>query len=241
MKPGVSVLGGILDALLSTRTALWLLLVEIGFFVAGAVLMPVLPSYGTMNASALFYWLGAAPLRATWWLWGAIGVLILLTLNTLVCSLDSLMRKREGRRFLLIISPQIIHAGFLLLLLAHLVSAAGAAKQNVLAREGSRFRLPGGTTMVVRDVDVAVSSEGFPLDWRATVAYYKAGRALKEDVVGPNRPSFHEGIGVYIQDVRPGAVLLLLSREPGAPWALAGAVLFTLGTLLLLALKILRE
>jgi hypothetical protein len=53
-----------------------------------------------------------------------------------------------------------------------------------------------------------------------------------------------DGIGVYIKTVKmsPFPVAMIeVSREPGAPWALAGSVLFLAGMVSLLAFKITRE
>lgn len=227
---------------LSTKTALWLLLASLALLAAGAVQMPAMEAYSALNSMPLFEWLRQSPLSATWWLWGIIGVLSLLTLNAIICGADSLIRKRQGRQWLLVISPQAIHAGFLFILLAHLVSSAGARHWGAVAGEGTRFVLPNGTVMEVREIDISFSPSGFPHDWRADIAYYERdGRKLGDDFIAPNRPSFRRGIGLYIKDVRPGLVRLEASREPGAPWALAGGVLFTLGTGALLALKVRRE
>jgi len=56
--------------------------------------------------------------------------------------------------------------------------------------------------------------------------------------VRPNVPFFHDGYGIYLKDVAlsPAPVALLeVHREPGALVALSGALLFTLGNLMLLA------
>jgi len=232
----------ILSLFLSTKTALWLLLASLALLAAGAVQMPAMEVYSGLNSVPLFEWLGQSPIPATWWLWGLIAVLALLTLNTLACGADSLVRKRQGRHWLLVISPQVIHAAFLFILLAHLISSAGARHWGAVAGEGTKLLLPNGMVMEVRKVNIGFTPSGFPLDWRADVAYYgQDGQKLGDDFLAPNRPSFRRGLGVYIKDVRPGRVLLEVSREPGAPWALAGGVLFTLGSCALLALKVGRE
>jgi cytochrome c biogenesis protein ResB len=67
---------------------------------------------------------------------------------------------------------------------------------------------------------------------------------LSKDTLRPNSPSFIEGMGLYIKTVRfePFPVALIqVSRDPGAPWALAGGGLFLIGMISLLLLKIRRE
>jgi hypothetical protein len=96
----------------------------------------------------------------------------------------------------------------------------------------------------VKSIDLRLSPEGFPLDWRADLEFYSEGEKVKEDYLAPNRPSFYKGFGVYLKNVRPlpvKAALIEVNREPGALWALVGGVLFTVGTVLLVGLKIARE
>lgn len=236
------VLKSFLNFFLSLRTGVLLLLAMLVLLVFGAVQMPAMHEYGDMNSLPLFEWLVKSPFRATWWLWGTIGLLSLLTANTLLCSVESLIKKRKGRQWLFIISPQVIHIGFLFILFAHLMSSSGGQRWNAVAGEGMRLSLPNQTVLQVKRIDLSISRSGFPVDWRADIAYYgRKGRKLMDDFLAPNRPSFHRGLGVYIKEARPGAVLLEVSREPGAPWALAGGVLFTLGTVALSALKVRRE
>jgi hypothetical protein len=232
----------VIRAFFSLRMAVWLLLAQLILMVAGAVQMPAMPEYGTMNALPLFEWLAGNPASVTWWIWGLIGLLALLTANTILCSVESVVKKRERRNWLLVISPQVIHIGFLFVLLAHLVTSAGARHWQAMAGEGMSLRLPNQTVMKVEDIDVTMSAYRFATDWRIDIAYAAAdGRKLGDDYLAPNRPSFHEGLGVYAKEVKPGVVLLEVSREPGALWALIGGVLFTAGTVSLFLYKIRKE
>jgi hypothetical protein len=132
----------VLEFFLSLKTSVVLMLGLLFFFVAGALVMPVHPAFETINSVPLFEWLRDAPTGATWWLLGSIALLAALVANTLACSIESLIKKRSGRQWLLVISPQVIHIGFLLMLLGHLVSASGGFKANMFALEGTRASLP---------------------------------------------------------------------------------------------------
>jgi hypothetical protein len=235
------VLGKALDFFLSLRTAIWLLLALIVLFLFGALVMPVREEFQGINALPLFLWLRESPPGASWWLLGSIAALSLLTANTLLCSIESIIRKRRSSQWLLIISPQVIHIGFLFMLLAHLVSSTGSFKGRAAVQEGAGVMLPGEVVLRVKAIEVLTGPGGFPTDWRAEVEYLSGDRRLREDYIGPNRPSFYRGLGVYIKDIRPGAALIEVSREPGAPWSLAGGVLFMAGTLALFFLKIRKE
>lgn len=132
----------------------------------------------------------------------------------------------------------MIHAGFLLIVLAHLQSALWGFKGAIEIPEGSVFQMPDGVTVQVARVGAIFSPMGgdMPLG-------YKAQLVTQETVgqggvtITPNHPWFSNGYGVYIKHAEPGQppmALLEVHREPGADMALAGATLFTIGNLLLL-------
>lgn len=234
----------LLRLITSVRASLWLLGAQVALFLAGAVQMPLMPEYAGMNDMPLFQWLHESPPRATWWLWASVGAMGLLVINTLACSLQSIFARRGGRALALVLSPQIIHLGFLFMLLAHLVSSAGAQKLTFALREGQAAQLMPGMIVALQRVDIRLSPEGYPSDYQARLAYLGPdGQPVAEGVSAPNRPSYlprGHGGGVYIKDVRPGAALFEYHRDPGAPYALGGGALFTLGTVALVGLKIRR-
>ncbi|MBZ0157186.1 MAG: cytochrome C biogenesis protein ResB [Alphaproteobacteria bacterium] len=238
----------VLHFLLSLRTAVWLLCLLITLLLAGAFIMPVAEEFQSLHAVPLFLWLQEQPPKITWWLWGALFLLVLLTANTLFCSVDSVIKKRKAGQWLLLISPQVTHIGFLLILLAHLFSAAGGFKGYAAAREGSLLELPDATSLHVKTISLSLGPGGHLEDWAVEVEYLSGdaagGVVVKRDRLLPNKPSLHRGAGVYVKDLQAypeKAVLLEVSREPGAAWALAGGIVFMAGTLTLLALKMRSE
>jgi cytochrome c biogenesis protein ResB len=154
------------------------------------------------------------------------------------------MRKREARQWLLIISPQVMHVGFLFILLAHLLSAYGSVRGVTFAYQGTVLQLPDNLDVRFNAVNANMDASGYITDWSADIEYFRDSRPLATDRILPNSPSFREGIGIYIKTVKalPFPVAMIeVSREPGATWALAGGVLFMPGMVTLLALKINRE
>ncbi len=233
-------LKGILNFFLSLRTALWLLTGICLFLVFGSFIMPFKEEFQTINFQPLFAWLAKNPVSVAWWLWAALFLLCLLTVNTLFCSVESVLRKSERKKRLLIISPQISHAGFLFILLAHLASSIGGMKGNVVVHEGSRLVLPNGITLQVEKITAEMTPEGYASGYSADIRYLSEGIKFKEDKISPNKPSFYKGLGVYIKNIElypAKTVLLEVSREPGALWALIGSIFFTAGTVMLVALK----
>jgi cytochrome c biogenesis protein ResB len=203
--------------------------------------MPVREEFGAMNSMPLFDWMRGQPLALTWWLAGTILLLSALTANTLLCSLESVLKKREGKNWLLIISPQVIHVGFLFILLAHLVSSFSGMKGFALVPEGTAVILPDEIVMRMNAVRTSISPEGYITDMEAEVEFIEGGMRIKSDSIRPNRPSFYKGIGVYLKNAGREGALIEVSEEPGAVWALIGGVLFMLGTVTLIMLRMRQE
>ncbi len=232
-----------LNFFLSLRTTIGLILVLLCLFLFGSVSMPLNEEFQQLNFVPLLRWMADNPIGITWWLWCSLAVLSLLTANTVFCSVESLIRKRESRKWLLIISPQIIHIGFLLILVAHLLSSVGNFKGTAVVTNGSILNLPNGAVVSFPSINAVADPSGYITEWSAEISYYRDGGPLSE-TIRPNEPSFIGGLGIYIKTVRmepyPTA-LIEVTSERGALWALAGGILFLMGTVILLVLKISRE
>jgi hypothetical protein len=229
---------------LSLRTAIWLLVAQIIMLLAGAFIMPIKEEFQALHTVPLFIWLIETPLDITWWLWGAIAILSLLTANTILCSIEAIIKRKGARQWLLIISPQIIHIGFLFMLLAHLLSSYGSFRGTTYMNEGSAIALPNGNEIMLDRIKTDIDPSGYIRNWSADIKYYRDGSFVKDDVIQPNSPSLLDGLGIYIKKVEvfPSPVVLIeVTKEPGALWALAGGILFLAGMIALLALRIKRE
>ncbi|MBI5847061.1 MAG: cytochrome c biogenesis protein ResB [Nitrospirae bacterium] len=240
----MKILKTILGFFISLRTAIWLLIGLICLLLFGSLVMPNHEEFLALHTVALFDWMQEMPMSIAWWLWACLAVLSLLTANTLVCSVESLARKRESRQWLLIISPQVMHIGFLFILLAHLLSSYGSFKGITYAYQGSVFQLPNNLEVRFNKVNADVDAAGYVKDWSADIEYFKDGKTLSHDRILPNSPSFKEGLGIYIKTMKvaPFPVAMIeVSREPGAPWALVGGIFFMAGMVTLLFLKIRQE
>jgi hypothetical protein len=234
----------IFSFLISLRLTILILLALLCILFYGSLIMPDKDEFQNLNSIPLFQWLMENPLSLTWWIWAAIGMLSFLTINTILCSVDSIIKRSGSRHWLLIISPQVIHAGFLFILLAHLLSSYGASRGITFVYKGSIIQMPNDLVVMFDAINADVDSSGDITDWSAEIKYLKKGRQIKSDVILPNNPSFQDGIGIYIKTVqlRPFPVAMIeVSREPGAFWALVGGVLFLTGMITLLMFKIKRE
>jgi len=234
----------ILKFFLSLRTAIWLLMALLCLLLYGSVVMPVSEEFQALQAVPLFQWMTENSPDITWWLWAAIIVCSLLTANTLLCSIESVLKKRSARQWMLVISPQVVHIGFLFILLAHLLSSYSSFRGTAVVYEDQGLRLPNGSDVLFRKINVDMDQTGYIKDWSSDVEYFKEGRSLGTDRIGPNSPSFEHGLGIYIKNVqlKPYPVAFVeVSKEPGAVWALIGGIFFMAGMTTLLLLKIKKE
>jgi cytochrome c biogenesis protein ResB len=228
----------------SLRTTMWLLGVLIIMFFAGAYIMPARKEFETIHSVPMLEWLKIQPVSVTWWLWGAIGILALLSVNTLFCSAESIIKKRKVTQWLLLISPQIIHIGFLFMILAHLLSAAGGYQNFAVAMEGNMFRMSDDAVLKIKDIHIQTDDGGYINDWKVGIEYLSKGKELLTETIAPNHPLLLMGFNINVKDLQAypyKAVLLQISREPGAVWALAGSILFMVGIMTLITLKIRME
>ena len=239
-----NILNKILTFFLSLRTAIWLLMALLCLLFYGSVIMPMNAEFQSLRTVPLFQWMTENSSGITLWLWAAIGVVSLLTANTLLCSIESVVKKKSARQWILVISPQVVHIGFLFILLAHLISGYSSFRGTAVVYENSGLRLPNGKYVLFRKIDVYMDPMGYMKDWSADIEYFKEGRSLKSDRIRPNSPSLQDGLGIYIKNIQlqPYPVAMVeVSREPGAVWALIGGILFMSGMITLLLFKIKKE
>ena len=214
---------------LSIKTTVWTLFVLVCLFFIGSYMMPAhRETFAPMNEGILLDWtvgIAVAELWKTWWFFAALAALGLLTVNTLVCSLQAIRGKWSRSEFFLRISPQIIHLGFLFILLAHLLSAVSGYKISGMIPEGAGARVSESTALGLDKIDVKTDPQGYMTDWAASVSIYENNTVVQKGVLAPNKPVFYKGIAVYLTTLnfdRGPAAYLLIVEDPGAAWALAG-------------------
>jgi len=224
------------DFLTSLNLGIWLvssvmLFLGIGSFVA--------KEGSAINDVSLFTWMTQAPLAETWWLWITVAILALLALNTTLCSIESLRAKWQRGSFLVRIAPQLMHLGFLFIMLAHLFSAYGGFKEGGPLPEGGSFSFPDGSRVELSRLDLRMGPMGMPVDFSGTLLHSTPSGEIKA-TFSPNNPYFYKGFGVYLKHVEPfptKTAMIEIHREPGAGLAFAGATLFTIANLMLIWLR----
>lgn len=223
---------------ISIELCLWLLALICCVMAAGSFLLTG-EFAAAINYMPLLVWLREVPIGASWWLWLTVLLLALLVLNTILCSSETLW-SRWGRAGLMpLMAPQLIHIGFLLIILAHLQSAYGGYMQQVEVVEGMVAQLPDGKQFGIAGLAVAMSPMGMPTGFSSELVTDLSNPA-ERFTIRPNHPWFSGGYGVYIKQAEAypyKRALLEIHREPGAALALTGAVVFTVGNVLLLFLR----
>jgi cytochrome c biogenesis protein ResB len=211
---------------LSLKTTVWTLFVLVCLFFVGSFLMPAHREiFAPMNEDILFRWVtgtASGNLWHTWWFFAALAALALLTINTLVCGVQAVMGRWSHADFLLRISPQVVHIGFLFILLAHVLGAGWGYKLSGMMPEGAYAPLPEDRALYLKEIHAQTDARGYLQDW-STEVYL-----------------FYKGVGIYLKSLnneRGPAAFLLIAKDPGAIWALIGGIVFMLGSVTLLALK----
>ncbi len=229
---------------LSLKTTVWTLSVLVCIFFIGSYLMPVHREvFERMNEDILSAWVettALGDLRYTWWFFAALAGLALLTVNAFICSIQAIKGKWTRSDFLLRISPQVIHAGFLFILLAHLLSAGWGYKTSGMMSEGAFARLPENRGLFLKAIHVQAGTSGSIANWSAEALIYENDVPVGGGILGPNKPIFYKGVGIYLEHLSFDSVpvaFLVVAKDPGAIWALCGAILFTVGSAALLAVK----
>ncbi|UFS72279.1 cytochrome C biogenesis protein ResB [Geomonas sp. RF6] len=217
------------EKLSSLTLGLWLMALVMLFLAIGSF-SPGSSEQGGLNDVPLFVWLKEIPLPFSWWLWLALLLLVVLTVNTILCTVEALKRKGRG------LGPHLMHAGFLLVAFAHLCSAYGSFKEPVQLRQGGSLAFPDGASYRIERIHATQGAMGMMSDYGIELRA-PDGRLLDSR---PNHPVFHRGYGIYVKQVAlepEPAALVEVHREPGAIPALAGALIFTVGNIMLLAAR----
>jgi hypothetical protein len=192
-----------------------------------------------INGMPLFAWLREAPVTISWWLWVTLVLLAVLVINTVLCSSETLWSRWGKSGLWTLVAPQLMHAGFLLIVLAHLISALGSSLTAVNVGEMNIAALPDGSKFGVASISVVTTPQGMPVGFSSELVP-NLNKPTERVTISPNHPWFLNGFGVYIKQAEAypfKRALLEIHREPGAAMALAGAVVFTAGNVLLLYIR----
>jgi hypothetical protein len=100
-------------------------------------------------------------------------------------------------------------------------------------------QLPDGSHFGVAGIGITMSPMGMPVGFSGELVT-NLRKPAERFTISPNHPWFSGGYGVYIKQAEgypSKRALLEIHREPGAGMALAGALIFTVGNVLLVWLR----
>jgi hypothetical protein len=192
-----------------------------------------------INGMPLMAWMRAVPVGASWWLWLTLVLIGGIAINTLLCSAETILSRWKKGALTALLAAQLMHAGFLLILLAHLTSALWSSVDQLEVHEGSLATLPNGAQFGIAALSISVSPKGMPIGFSSELVT-NLNNPTERTIISPNHPWFSGGYGVYIKQAEMypfKRALFEIHREPGAGLALAGSLLFVAGNVLLLTIR----
>lgn len=188
----------------------------------GSVLAVVSPSfYRRLDSEVLLpalYSLGLKGLGLTLWIYILIALVALFSLNTAICTADKLHGIIKGEYKLSAIYPQIVHVGFLIAVIGHLVGSVAGFKHpyNFLA-EGETIEVTGvqGLSIRLDKVDMEATPEGEVLSLKTNVTLIKEGKELLSDAIEINSPLIYKGVAFYHADngLTPAGLVLQIGGK----------------------------
>jgi cytochrome c biogenesis protein len=177
--------------------------------------------FQALDQSILFKWFGSygkTHLEVSLWIYLLIVLISLFSLNTIVCTIDRLytitINKRPWRSFY----PQIVHIGFLIALLGHLLgSAYGFRSSGHLIFKGEVIPVPYQEGLLLRldDIETEFSPLGELEDLNTRVTLFKESKEVLRDNIQINAPLIYKGIAFYHvnQGKTTTGLILKIDRE----------------------------
>ena len=224
------------DILISLNTVFALFALTIALCMLGSVMLPThLEFFSGIDDSPLFQWLAEAGAPGlTWWVYALIASVALLALSTVACTVDALAGK-TARGLLHKLSPQVMHLGVLMVMLAHLLTAIFGMRADVQVAKGARADIAPGLQVFLSEVSAEVNEAGTATRWLAELELYRDGILISQRRLVPAQPVFVDGLGLFFGTINEGddeklpSATIRVTRDPGAMWALVGGLLVTLG------------
>jgi cytochrome c biogenesis factor len=213
---------------LSIKTYLWITGISGGVFLLGSFYIPQnLAVFSGINDMPLLKWLSlnSSYLDKLFWIYFLIGLMLLLWIGIVICSLDTMIKRTTRRDIIKVLSPQVLHIAIVLVLLGHGISASAGYKQDVPMDKGDTHKIK-GYELKVDNIEFFKNPGENSTRWRV---YLKINNDVH--VLELGKPAFYEGVGFFAksaQQKKMKAVIGLI-YDPGVLWEVIGAVTFVIG------------
>jgi cytochrome c biogenesis protein len=177
--------------------------------------------FQALDQAILFPWLfsvGTANLNISLWVFILVFLTTIFAINTTVCTLDKLYFVFRDKRPWQSFFPQIVHIGFLIALLGHLVgSIYGFRSPGNFVFQGQIIQVPSqeGLSLRFDDIEMKTSRRAGLEDLKTKVALLEDGKEILKDDIQLNGPLIYKGIAFYHADQgeAPTGLILRIDQE----------------------------
>jgi cytochrome c biogenesis factor len=213
---------------LSIKTYLWVSGLGMGIFLIGSFYIPQnLAIFSGINDMPLMNWLSInnSVIDKLLWIYVLIGIMLLLWICTLICSLDAIIKRTTRKSFIRVLSPQVLHIGILLVILGHGVSTMTGYKHDLPMKATDSYEAK-GFNVKINDMDFFKNPGENSTRWRAQLEIDGNIHMLE---VG--KPVFYNSVGFFAksaQEKKKTAIIGLI-YDPGVIWEIIGAFVFIIG------------
>ena len=201
--------------------------------------------FQSLDQAILFPWLfsaGKANLNISLWIFILVFFITIFAINTTVCTLDKLYSTFKDKRPWQSLFPQIVHIGFLIALLGHLIgSIYGFRSPGHFVFQGQTIQVPSqeGLSLRFDDIEMKTSRRAGLEDLKTKVALLEDGKELLKDNIQINGPLIYKGIAFYHidQGEAPTGLILRVGEEDfrikfGGAFKTKNGAIFKLGTII---------
>ena len=201
--------------------------------------------FQALDQAILFPWLfsaGKANLNISLWIFILACLITIFAINTTVCTLDKLYSTFKDKRPWQSLFPQIVHIGFLIALLGHLIgSIYGFRSPGHFVFQGQTIQVPSQERLLLRfdDIEMKTSRRAGLEDLKTKVALIEDGKELLKDNIRINGPLIYKGIAFYHidQGEAPTGLILRVGEEDfrikfGGAFKTKDGAIFKLGTII---------
>ena len=201
--------------------------------------------FQALDQAILFPWLfsiGIARLNISLWIFILVFLTTIFAINTTVCTLDKLYSILKDKRPWQSFFPQIVHIGFLIALLGHLVgSIYGFRSPGNFVFQGQTVEVPSRPGLFLRfdDIEMKTSRRAGLEDLKTKVALLKDGKEILKYNIRINGPLIYGGIAFYHADQgeAPTGLILKVDGEDfrmkfGGAFRTKQGAMFKLGNIL---------
>ncbi len=138
-----------------------------------------------------------------YWIFALVTLIFFFAINTVVCTIEkiaAIMARGAPKRSLI---PQVVHVGFLIALLGHLVgSVAGFKTSDNVVFRGQALPVPHARGLSVRldDLETRQNPSGYRDFLRVDVTLLKDGVEVRRGAISLNHPLIYRGMAFYYND-----------------------------------------